>query len=185
MHLDASGRRLFAVPTVVSAEIITAGVIDDHARRAFSQGQCHAMAYALAEKTGWDIVAVVGPTEWSTNHDIAKHIDPVTHRMSLSGLCDFAEHVLVRRGDGKLVDIRGLRTNDDVIDTDSYTAFPDPVWGVVPDDAEAAAEILEYGDWETRLVLVDPDDVPRMFDRWCSIDAARTLVEPLLASLPD
>jgi hypothetical protein len=34
---------------------LTLGVIDDDAVRAFTQGQCHALALALHERTGWPI----------------------------------------------------------------------------------------------------------------------------------
>lgn len=38
--------------------IVTHGVLDENARRAFTWGHCHAMALALHHETGWDIVAV-------------------------------------------------------------------------------------------------------------------------------
>lgn len=39
------------------------GIIDEHASEAFTHGQCHALAIALHDRTGWPIIGVGGDEE--------------------------------------------------------------------------------------------------------------------------
>lgn len=77
---------------------VTPGIIDKTAIRAFKNGCCGGLAIALHDATGWPIVAV------GSHHGEALHY-------------------MARRPDGRLIDIEGAHTDDDVtleyeIDTD-------------------------------------------------------------------
>lgn len=66
----------------------------------FEYGQCHALALALNAKTGWPIVGLYSPKLGDTNH------------------------YLVRRPDGQLVDVRGVRSEAEVLQQwDDNTGF--------------------------------------------------------------
>lgn len=87
---------------------VTVGVIDEHAVTAFRNGQCHALALAIAERTGWPIVAI-GPNECCYDEDCVDAGDS-------SGLCFCqVQHLAVERPDGWLVDIEGPRPLEDFI----------------------------------------------------------------------
>lgn len=136
-HECPDGTTLFAVPVHGDAYLVTGGVIDDTAREVFTAGQCHAFAYALHEQTGWPIVAVIQPGEWSTNEDIDEQVDAATQTMTAAGLDDFASHLMCRRPDGQLVDITGAHTAAAVFDSYGVdTPMPDPLWGLMPDRAD-------------------------------------------------
>ena len=90
----------------------------------FTYGYCHALALVLNERTGWDIVGLYNPRD------------------------GYADHFLVRRPDGVLVDVMGERSAEDVL----------KAWGeVFYSVREYASEVLwaesERGDME------DPRDV--------------------------
>lgn len=80
------------------------GVLDDAARRFFTSGQCHALALAISERTGWPIVGI----NWrAPGCDCNDDFD-------LDGTwceCDseecFPRHVVVRHPSGRLLDVRG------------------------------------------------------------------------------
>jgi hypothetical protein len=65
--------------------IVRPGVLDSRALLAFIQGQCHGLALALAERTGWPLVTIE-----SADHTCL--------------------HVCVERPDGFLIDITGAHT---------------------------------------------------------------------------
>ena len=69
--------------------VLKEGELDCGALLAFTGGQCHGLALALHERTGWPLVAVDEPT----------------------GAC---AHVCVRRPDGLLVDVTGAHTVDEM-----------------------------------------------------------------------
>jgi hypothetical protein len=64
---------------------VSPGVLDSRALLAFTQGQCHGLALALAEKTGWPLVKIES-----------------AERTCL--------HVCVERPDGALIDVTGAHT---------------------------------------------------------------------------
>lgn len=68
---------------------ITLGVLDDDARFAYTGGQCHALAAALAEHTGWPIVVIVRGVD--SDH----HCEELVH------------HCLVAIPDGRWLDVNG------------------------------------------------------------------------------
>src|SRR3954453_252667 len=63
--------------------------LDQAALMAFVGGQCHGLALAIQEETGWPLVAVD----------------------SKEGVC---EHICVRRDDQLLVDITGAHSDDEI-----------------------------------------------------------------------
>lgn len=70
---------------------VTLGLLDEDARYAFTQGQCHALAMAVHEDTGWPIVA------WS-----------------FWRYGDVPDHYLVKTPDGQLLDIKGTHDQGDL-----------------------------------------------------------------------
>lgn len=62
----------------------------DSVQDVFDYGYCHALALALNEETGWPIVGLKGPA-------------------------GYADHFLVQRPDGRLVDAHGARTEAEVM----------------------------------------------------------------------
>lgn len=61
------------------------GVLNEDARHAFTTGQCHSLALALAERTGWEVVGLC----WDEDIPDAPH------------------HVAVQASDGRLLDVEG------------------------------------------------------------------------------
>ncbi|OEV09349.1 hypothetical protein AN218_23120 [Streptomyces nanshensis] len=145
--------------TVLGTEMdrfqVTPGRLDDAARRAFSEGQCHALAQAVSEVTGWPMAALI-------DADCADLYD----KCGLDGLgadgvciCQINHLVAVRPEDGALIDIDGAH-------------HPDMLREEMGSDLVPLTEEL----WEaiTRCAAFRVPDMP----------VARTLVEPLLDSLP-
>jgi hypothetical protein len=88
---------------------VTVGVVDDAAHDAFRTGQCHALALALHERTGWPLV-VIGPKECCYDEDC---MDEETDSTGACG-CQVT-HIAVQRPDGQVVDIDGTVPVDDAI----------------------------------------------------------------------
>jgi len=63
----------------------------DSVEDVFTYGYCHALALALHAKTGWAIVGLYNPRD------------------------GYADHFLVKRPDGMLVDVKGERHEEDVL----------------------------------------------------------------------
>ncbi|MET9528184.1 hypothetical protein [Streptomyces coeruleorubidus] len=80
---------------------VTTGRLDDAAREAFTSGQCHAMARALSETTGWPMAVLVEP-ECKFDPDLCSDGYVVEDVCA----CQLA-HMVVIRPDGALVDIGG------------------------------------------------------------------------------
>lgn len=93
--------------------LLEPGVIDDQARIVFGRGHCHSLALAIHELTGWP----------------------------LAGMYDFhgtLSHVLVWMPDGMLLDVNGVRTEEEV-----NTTLGDPddyVCELTEDDIELEVE---------------------------------------------
>lgn len=81
--MQAQTLNLFGPSDIVY--IVSPGLLDSRALLAFTQGQCHGLALALAERTGWPLVKIES-----------------ADRTCL--------HVCVERPDGFLVDITGAHT---------------------------------------------------------------------------
>lgn len=149
------GRRQTLVPSGRVAVIgidhswfsILPGVIDERACGAFLAGQCHAMAFALNERTGWPIVAL-------TDED------------------DEIIHLMVEAPDRRLVDITGAHhpfgSLDDwnaagrrEVDAASVLALPElGTWR--PPDLDAARSfvppVLEYVSGERAGLEILPEE---------------------------
>lgn len=134
---------------------VTVGVIDEAAVTAFRNGQCHALALAPHERTGWPIVAS-GPSECCYDEDCPDTNDS-------AGVCDCqVQHLAVERPDGYLVDIEGARPRDDFLLASADPDF-DEVRPLAPDHLE---RIL----WDSQSWR-EPD-----------VAAARGFVDAVLAS---
>jgi hypothetical protein len=92
---------------------VSAGILDEKARQAYSLGQCGALAIALAERTGW-------PVYWLGRRDCAydescfpeAYSDQIVTGMDgPQALCPCqVEHLGVLRPDGSFIDIEGARS---------------------------------------------------------------------------
>lgn len=100
---------------------VTPGLIDADSRAAYLHGQCHALALALNETTGWDI--------WG----------------SQDGELDIV-HVAVRAPDGRFLDITGLHAPKDYLKLDQNDLVMDLDF-FEPLDAEEVRAYAEDPDW--------------------------------------
>ncbi|MGW0562866.1 hypothetical protein ACWDZ4_20160 [Streptomyces sp. NPDC003016] len=80
---------------------VTTGRLDDAARKAFTNGQCQAMARALADATGWPMAVLVEP-ECKFDPDQCGYGSVVEDVCA----CQLV-HLVVVRPDGALIDIDG------------------------------------------------------------------------------
>jgi hypothetical protein len=78
--------------------IVQPGVLDRRAVAAFTLGQCHGMALALHERTGWPMVAAY----------------------DAHGSC---QHVLANAGDDRFVDITGARSRAQLLAESSFDSI--------------------------------------------------------------
>ncbi|MFB8406556.1 hypothetical protein [Streptomyces sp. NPDC055912] len=132
---------------------VTPGQLDDTARDAFNNGQCHALARALAQETGWQTAAFIDPEcdDDYENCGLGNHVaDGVC-------ICQIA-HVVAVRPDGHLVDIDGTTDPQLVHDSPLYDLTPmtDAMWRMIESSPA----------WREADTAV-----------------ARTFVQPLLATL--
>ncbi|MEU7146985.1 hypothetical protein AB0B15_02935 [Streptomyces sp. NPDC045456] len=130
------------------------GEINEQARAAFSSGQCHALAQALTEITGWPAAAVL-------SQQCADEYDECGDgQQTADGVCICRiEHIVNVRPDGSLIDINGAHPADHVQGREPglpIVPMTERLWRIVSANAE----------WR------DPD-----------IAVARSFVQPLLASL--
>ncbi|MFF0754472.1 hypothetical protein [Streptomyces sp. NPDC004267] len=132
---------------------VTTGRLDDAARDAFTSGQCHAMARALSEATGWPMFVLVDD-ECSYDPDDCG-CEPVVEDVCT---CQLA-HVVVVRPDGFHVDISGAHAP-----------------GTVPGFEGRAAVAVNEGLWQFL-------DDGSLHWRRPAVAVARTFVKPLLDSL--
>jgi hypothetical protein len=83
-----------------SPDNLTPGVLDGYAKRAFTYGACAALALAFHDRFAWPLIAVTDA------HNI--HAD---HAGAGSAL-----HYMVRHPSGKLLDVDGFHTDDEIIE---------------------------------------------------------------------
>lgn len=78
-------------------------IIDEAAVDRFTTGQCHALALVLHARTGW-------PIYWTGRSD-CPHLHPSDSclHLSMDACACQLDHLVVRRPDGDVVDIRGPR----------------------------------------------------------------------------
>lgn len=77
---------------------ITDGVIDANAQHLFANGQCHSLAISLAKSLGCE----VGVVSWHAVQD-----DEILAE-------DLDVHVVAKMADGRLIDIDGVHTRDEI-----------------------------------------------------------------------
>lgn len=110
---------------------LTPGVLDDAAREAFTCGQCHAMALALHEHTGWDLAGA----EW-------EHYDGV----------EYPGHVFVVDPDGNPFDVNGYDVDERYVH-DIAPVTEDELLYVFPSDGGYHEPDLDAGYHFAPLVL--------------------------------
>lgn len=122
---------------------VTAGVRDHDAVLAFKSGQCHALALAMHERTGWPIVSV-GAEECCYDEDCPDDDDS-------DGVCSCQiQHLAVQRPDGHLVDIEGPKPEEDFME-----AQGDPDWTIKPVPDDRLEDIVRWDDsWRRPNVAV-------------------------------
>lgn len=196
----ATDRTIHAVPLVHDAILVTEGVLDEAAVRAFTQGQCHAFAYALHQDTGWDIVAM-----YEVGDGYGDAATPISddHEAPSNVLYGDVSHFACRRPDGLLVDIEGVHTVAEFYASwASQAPYPHPEWGVMPPREELPDDVDEddkltyeedYADevqmaleeYRSRLARVtgDPAGVLSCYQRRAVPELGATIVPALLATL--
>ncbi|WP_433860224.1 hypothetical protein [Streptomyces kronopolitis] len=102
---------------------VTPGRLDDAAREAFTTGQCHALALALHEVTGWPTTALL-TSDCFGNDSMCTGVDEDECPCRIG-------HVVVTRPDGAHVDITGAHTP-----------------GTVPDCEDAPAIVMTEEHWQ-------------------------------------
>jgi hypothetical protein len=102
----------FTVSTHKGPVRLSPGVIDDAARTAFHNGHCLALARALAEQTGWPVVAHLsrpGDLMFERGMDGST----IAADLPTEVWADAFVHALVETPDGMLLDIDGLHDPDE------------------------------------------------------------------------
>lgn len=133
---------------------VTPGRLDESARTAFTEGQCHALARAVAETTGWQTVALAD-RECADQYDSCGMGDAVADGLCI---CQLAHLAAVRPHDGYLIDAGGAHDPQDASaekDVDIVAMSP-ALWKLI----------------DTHPTWRDPD-----------MPVARSMVGPLLNSL--
>ena len=110
---------------------VTLGVIDAAARQAFTQGQCHALALALAEATGWTVC-------WTGSSECCYDEDCCNYPESWGWCPCQIGHLLVESEPGIYVDIEGCHRAADIAAGEEI---------VVPITAEQLAWVLSDPCW--------------------------------------
>lgn len=129
---------------------LTLGVLDEVARFAYTHGQCHALAAALAEVTGWPVLV----------HTIGRGASRYDDR--------FVEHCLVETPDGEWVDVLGA--HDPAGWLEAHELGDGEVRATLRTDAAAARALA------TRAGMVG-DEVPLLP---ANLTAARALIDDVL-----
>ncbi|HBF80499.1 MAG TPA: hypothetical protein DD420_11405 [Streptomyces sp.] len=133
---------------------VTPGRLDETARSAFTEGQCHALARAVAETTGWQTVLLAN-RECADQYDTCGMGDAVADGLCI---CQLSHLAAVRPHDGYLIDADGARDPQDVRAEDRFDIVP-----------------MSPALW--KLIDIHPSW------RDADMPVARTLVGPLLDSL--
>lgn len=94
---------------------VTPGRLDDAARKAFANGQCHAIALALSEVTGWPTTALLTSDCYEIESMCTGDEDECPCRIG---------HIVVTQPDGAHVDINGAHTPGTVPNCENSPAVP-------------------------------------------------------------
>lgn len=100
---------------------VSPGVLDESSRLAYTQGQCHALALALHEATGWPIIGAED-----------EELD----------VC----HFFVRTPDGLLLDITGAHEPEEALQLEHMSFCPAPEY-LAEQDPEWVASLGEDPEW--------------------------------------
>ncbi|WP_167163101.1 hypothetical protein [Streptomyces sp. MBT27] len=126
---------------------VTPGLIDDAARRAFTEGQCHALALALTEMTGWPATALL-TVECSALDEMCSDagVEDDTCPCRIG-------HIVVTRPDGAHIDIDGAHAPGTIPDCEDAPAIPmtEEMWAAVRD-----ASTWRQADLHVARTLVKP-----------------------------
>lgn len=112
-------RAKIALDTARGKVSVTPGVIDDDAEYAYTNGQCIALSLALAEATGWPIVAHLarpGNPDWERR----THGRQISRAEATDGWFYSFVHTLVRTPQDLLLDIRAEHDPEDYCIDGSY-----------------------------------------------------------------
>ncbi len=99
---------------------VTPGRLDETARTAFTEGQCHALARAVAETSGWDTV-VLADRECADEYDACGMGNAVADGLCI---CQLSHLAAVRPHDGHLIDADGAHDPQDVRAEDRFSIVP-------------------------------------------------------------
>ncbi len=126
---------------------LKAGILDAYAEEAFRRGACAAIALAIHERTHWPIVAI-------TDH----------HNVFEDGRAGggSALHWTVKAPDGRLLDVDGLHTAEELIEEYEEDA----------DEGEAAAGLSTVADITEWYIEAQGEPIP--------LELARTFVDAVL-----
>ncbi|MCX5215663.1 hypothetical protein OG689_41650 [Kitasatospora sp. NBC_00240] len=134
---------------------ITTGLIDSAAVEAFTRGQCHALALAMAEATGWPTGVLCQP-----ECDAAGCEDDFCNEPLIADnvcACQLL-HLVALRPDGCLVDINGVHDPDRV---PGFEECP-----VLVTTQEVWSHILSASDWRRPALAAARTFVARCWSRW-------------------
>lgn len=117
--------------------MLTTGVVDDTARRAFLSGQCHAMAFAMALRTGMPLVRVGGA--------VCQESDECSLIPDHWPSCPCQVwHLAVQAPNGRLLDVAGSHSEQELVEQ----------W--TDDDEDADVEVTLLTEHELVFVLYSP-----------------------------
>ncbi len=95
---------------------VTPGLIDDRAIGLFTGGQCHSLAIAISERTGWPLYGV-GADECGFQIDCGGYDD-------IDGLCPCQfDHLVVQTPEGDFLDIEGVHTLEGLVNHYDFSPY--------------------------------------------------------------
>lgn len=102
MVLDHADGSPVVVPLMHGRQTaVTPGVLDENAQDTFTHGQCHALAKAIHQRTGWPI-AIIATATCTQDYDVCEQ-----DRYTSTCPCQF-QHTVTVLPDGRLLDITGV-----------------------------------------------------------------------------
>ncbi|WP_217223126.1 hypothetical protein [Streptomyces anulatus] len=99
---------------------VTPGQLDETARTAFTEGQCHALARAVAERTGWENV-VLAHRECAYDYNQCGMDNFAADDLCI---CQLSHLAAVRPDDGYLVDADGAHDPQDIRAEERFDIVP-------------------------------------------------------------
>ena len=152
---------------------ISPGVLDGSAQHAFSLGACGALAIALHDHTGWPLVLVTDAASAYSPNAEANLATADEHARAnpanRAGLGASGLHWLVLHPTGKLLDVDGLHSPEEVLA--EYEGHGD-------EDCDGRVAIAQAGRDHALEEYVDAKGEP------IALQLAATFVMPVLAQIP-